>query len=235
MPRSITDKRAAPDRPAADVPIALWLLPCADDAQWLQHLIFGLAQGHGTPPFEPHVSLHVGNYPPAADIAGAIAATASGWPPLDLNARVTRETDAYYRSVFVEIAEDEADGPHLAGLRRQLVQALCERAGHDPQRTPLQGDASADTAELERELAGFDFRPHLSLLYSHLAQPVRAALARENDLRGRRIVFDRISAVRPAAGCPDLSQVPYWEVFGHQRMTGQAGAPVRDCDRARDR
>jgi hypothetical protein len=199
----------------------LWLLPCPDDAQWLQDLILELAQRHGTPVFEPHVSLHVGDYPRTADIAGAIAATAVRWPPLCLKAHATRETEAFYRSVFVEIAEDEADGPRLAGLRRELVQALCEQADAGPPQAGSEGAARAEAADLERALAGFDFRPHLSLLYSNLAQPVRAALARQNDLRRRVIVFDRIAAVRPAAGCPDLSQVSCWEVFGRRRMTGE--------------
>jgi hypothetical protein len=132
-PGSDKGGRADPRPPAPEVPIALWLLPCAEDARWLQDLISELAQRHGTPVFEPHVSLHVGDYRQAADIAGAIDVTASRWPPLSLNARATRETDAYYRSVFVEIAEDEADGPQLAGLRRQLVQALCEPLGDDPE------------------------------------------------------------------------------------------------------
>jgi len=196
---------------AAGVPTALWLLPCADDAQWLQEVIRGLAKRHGGPVFEPHITLHVGECPPGVDPARAISEIAALWPSLNLVARATGESDAYYRSLYLEIADDRSDGVQLVRLRRQLVAALQDSG-----------------VGLDHALSSYDFRPHLSLLYGKLSQPSRAALARQNDFSGRGIQFDRIAAVRPAPGRRDLAEVADWEVFGHQRLTAVPGRRGRD-------
>jgi len=232
---------AVPHGRAACVPTALWLLPCADDAQWLQAVICRLAQQHGGPVFDPHVTLHVGEWPQQVDPARLISEIAALWPSLNLSTQATSESDVYYRSLYLEIAEDRFDGVHLGRLRRQLVLALQEastgisseaRGSETSQRsetsprsetTPESERALITSTHLDRALASYDFSPHLSLLYGKLSQPLRAALARQNDFSRRSIRFDRLAAVRPAPGCPDLSEVAYWKVFGHRQMTALTG------------
>ena len=223
--------------PPAGVPIALWLLPCTDDAQWLQDVIRGLAQQHSGPVFEPHITLHVGEYRQGVDTERAIGEIAALWPSLNLVARATGESDAYYRSLYLEIADDRSDGAQLGRLRRQLVAALLDSGAAGFKITEPSGANCAGTcheapggdkgpgtaADLDHALSCYDFRPHLSLLYGKLSQPLRAALARRNDFSGRGIRFDRLAAVRPAPGRTDLAEVADWEVFGHRRLTAVPG------------
>jgi hypothetical protein len=199
-------------------PGAFWLLPAGPDAARLQGFIHRLAQEHGTDPFEPHVTLHVGSYLPNVDVQAVLARVALALPPLTLEALETRDSDAYFKALHVEIAIDRHDGHRLTGLRQQLARELL--------RSGRVGDAQDEPAHLpapqqvDQALASYDFLPHLSLLYGELPAPLRRRLAVEHDLQGRSMLFDRIAGVRPAAGHEDLGRVAHWEVFGHQRLGG---------------
>ena len=204
---------------AAGIPTALWLMPCADDTQWLQEVIRGLTQRHGGPIFESHITLHVGECRQGVDARRAISEIAVLWPSLNLVVRATGQSEAYYRSLYLEIADDRSDGAHLGRLRRQLVVALQDSGDGISNEAQGRDSALGTATDLDHALSSYDFRPHLSLLYGKLSQALRAALARQNDFSGRGIRFDRIAAVRPAPGRPDLAEVADWEVFGHRRLT----------------
>jgi hypothetical protein len=201
------------------IPVSFWILPCTADQRWLQGVVDDLARRHGGPVFEPHVTIHSGHCPRDVDLEGLLGTLAAGCPPLDLAALGTAESDVYYRTLFIEMAADERDGGRLLGLRRSLILGLFEQCdGYAAAAGTRPSPRNAE--EREQALSPAGYRPHVSLLYGNLAQPQRAALARQNDFRRRGIVFDGIAAVRPRPGRTDLSQVDHWEVFGRHRLGG---------------
>ena len=202
-----------------EVRVSFWLLPSAADEQWLQEVVIDLARRHGGPVFAPHVTLHSATCARTTDMEALLRKLAAKCPALNLEALGTAESDVYYRTLFIDMSMDRLDGQRMLGLRRELVLALHDAHKADAQ--PSGGGASDEAAqELEKALSSDGFRPHLSLLYADMAQPGRAALAQQNDFRGRSIVFDRVAAVRPAPGYADMSKVSHWEVFGHQTLSG---------------
>ncbi len=203
------------------VPAAFWLLPCSADADRLQEVIRRLARVHGTPVFDPHVTLHVAECPAAADIGAVLARVAQMHSPLALAALATAHSDAYYKALFVEVSCELQDGPGLVALRRALVEELVaagESAIREAERR--RGPAPAAQASASAALASYPFHPHLSLLYGQLPAQLRGELASHHDLNGHLLRFDRIAAVRPAPGRHDLAKVSNWEVFGHRRLGG---------------
>ncbi len=197
------------------MPFAVWLLPDDDDSPWLVERIRALAASHDAPAFEPHITLHVGHCDPHADIASALtrAARAAREPRLALTAGPTGESAAYFKALFITIAAATADGDPLSGLRRRVVEELLKADTGAPRYAP-----AAATPALDQALAAYRLEPHLSLLYGKLPREERRRLARDNDLRGRRIGFTRIAAVRPAPGHEGLASVDSWQVFGHCRL-----------------
>ncbi len=197
------------------MPFAVWLLPDDDDSVWLAERIRALAATHGAPAFEPHITLHVGQCDPHADIASALtraarAARAGSEPRLALTAGPTGESAAYFKALFITIATATADGEPLSGLRRRVVEELLKTDTGALRYAP-----SAAASALDQALAAYRLEPHLTLLYGKLPREERRRLARDNDLRGRRIGFTRIAAVRPAPGHEGLAAVDGWQVFGH--------------------
>jgi hypothetical protein len=220
MPASSTMPGAG-QAPAA-VPVAFWLLPCEADAHWLQDRIDRLAQRHGGPRFDAHITLHVAGCPARTDrtdLEAVMLRLAARSVALRLAALQTGESQAYYKALYVDIAADRMDGARLPALRRQLVEEwLAAIAGRE--QPEAHGPKPAASFGLEQALAAYEFLPHLSLLYGQLSQPLRQELAAQNDLQGRILVFDRVAAVRPAAGRADLARVEDWDVFGHRRLGG---------------
>ena len=179
--------------PAHHVPAAFWLLPCAADAARLQAMIDALATTHAAPVFEPHVTLHVAECPAQLDIEALLAELADRHASLALATLATGHSDAYYKALYLGMSCELQDGPGLMALRRDLVALL----------------AVAGT---------YEFQPHVSLLYGQFPSQQRAELARDHDLHGCTLRFDRIAAVRPAPGHHDLSRVSHWQVYGHRQL-----------------
>jgi hypothetical protein len=211
---------------SATLPAAFWLLPCPDDGHRLQTLIDQLADAHGTPRFEPHVTLHVTTLPTTLDIESALAQAAEQHSPLALSALATGHLNVYYKALFVNLSCEMQDGPGLVTLRRNLVAASMSGA---PPVVATSGALARGTAvrvpalkpsAIDHELAGYRFDPHLSLLYGDLPASTRAELASTHDLHGHTLRFDRIAAVRPAPGRSDLSCVADWDVYGYRRLQG---------------
>jgi Cyclic phosphodiesterase-like protein len=204
---------------AGIAPAAFWLLPCTADADRLREVILSLARAHGSPAFEPHVTLHVAECPAAADIEGVLARVAQTQPPLALAALATGHSDAYYKALFVEVSCELQDGPGLVTLRRALVGQLVA-AGDDaiPEPEPRRRLTPAAQSGTSAAPASYPFHPHVSLLYGELPARLRAELASHHDLHGHTFRFDRIAAVRPAPDHHDLAKVSHWEVYGHRRL-----------------
>ncbi|MEZ5652244.1 MAG: hypothetical protein R3E87_17030 [Burkholderiaceae bacterium] len=172
------------------LPIGVWLTPCKADAAWLDPLINRLSADHGTPPFAAHVSLHVGRVADEAQARDILDRVAARHAPLTLTAGATGHGAARFRAVYIDLP---------TGPLRDIAAALALRIEPDP---------------------AFSLDAHLSLIYAELPPAVRVALADGNDHRGRRLHFDDIVAVAPAAGENDFDNVPGWRIVARAPLRG---------------
>lgn len=126
---------------------ALWLLPPPPERARLRELIRTLAQQHGTPVFEPHVTLLGGIDDAQPTALAATAALARRIAPLRIRLGEIGQRDSYFQCLFVHAIPDAA---------------------------LLQAHRLAREAFARREDA--EFLPHLSLVYGILDQPQKAAI-----------------------------------------------------------
>ena len=168
----------------ASRPIGFWLVPARASHSHFASIIDGLAREFDAPPFEPHVTLYVGEQGAEDDIEALLAAVAASMGPITLTARTTGHSDALFKTLFVEFDADER--PHI----------LC--------RTLRAGLARA---------VDYRLQPHLSLIYKVLPEALRRGLAARHDFQGRRIVFDEVAAVRPAGADRHWMDIRGWDVW----------------------
>ena len=173
-------------------PIAFCLVPDRAAHSRLSRIIDNLARELDAPPFEPHVTLYVGERAAEDNIEAMLAGVAASMGPVDLTARATGHTEALFKTLFVEFEADAR--PHA------LYRAL--RAG------------------LARQV-DYNLQPHLSLIYKVLPEAKRRELAAHYDLCGQRIVFDHIAAVRPAGEDDHWMDIRGWDVWLRAPLTGR--------------
>ncbi len=126
-----------------------WLVPAAGPGRdQLAATIARLAAEHGTPRFEPHVTMAGLFGARAQEAAATLRALARGVPPFTVTLVEIGGEQAYFRSLF---------------LRAEL----------SPQLVNLHEAASRAWA-----LAAAPYRPHLSLLYSELPGARKPVIAR---------------------------------------------------------
>jgi 2'-5' RNA ligase len=118
----------------------VWLVPEGDVRQRLAAAIAELGRRHGTPSFEPHVTLLGGIAGGEAEVLRRGALLAASLRPLAVRLVALRRSDEYFRRVFLE-----AEGsPELLAAHERASDLLGAR-----DRAP--------------------FLPHLSLVYGRLA------------------------------------------------------------------
>ena len=156
---------------------SLWLVPAEPQRAELRAHIDQLAVEHGTPSFEPHVTLASGVVAHDA-VVTAIDRVAADWGPLDVDAGSTAHGPDRFKAVFVEL-----DDARL----HELAAALCAGLG-----IPFEPD---------------QLRPHLSLLYAADLPPhTRAAIAAAHSFAGTTLRFDTLVASVPGAGSEDVAR-----------------------------
>jgi 2'-5' RNA ligase len=144
--------------------LSLWLVPGKPACTTLEALIATLAHRVGTPPFMPHVTL-VGRVGLRGPEARKRARDLAGrLPPVPLRLTHVSHGDEFYRCVVLEVLPL----PELMAAREEA--ALIMGSGSEP------------------------YRPHLSLVYGHLAPEQRESVAAE--VRGMLSLPLSISADR---------------------------------------
>ena len=171
---------------------AVFLTPAADDFAYAQLLMAEVGAAYDASPFEPHVTLHSGPYTALPPLREALTAAIAGVPPFSLRVKGIGWSAAYFRTLFVEFEET----PQLRAIHERL-----RRGGGD---------------------TGYEFNPHLSLLYRDMPSTEKEALARVH-LERDEFRFDAVKIVVPRnlrAGWRDTGR---WQTVW--RM-GLGGAPT---------
>ncbi|HUG53303.1 MAG TPA: 2'-5' RNA ligase family protein [Vicinamibacteria bacterium] len=126
---------------------ALWLIPEERVRARLAEVIGRLASAHGSPRFEPHVTLVAGITLEREELVARARTLARDTPPVAVTLTRLSGGPAYYRALVLDVACER-----LLALHR-LAAALVGRA-EDPA-----------------------FRPHVSIMYADLTPASRAVIA----------------------------------------------------------
>ena len=171
--------------------VAFWLLPADVHKGYLVARIHRLADEHDAPVFDPHVTLYLTGLHPDESPAVVLEKLSEAFPPVECVAGLTMHSSELFKALFVPVSGSALHALHYA------TRALC-------------GDRAS----------GFDFAPHVSLMYKILPDSERAALATGENLSGQRIVCDEVAAICPAPGAPDFSDIAGWRKVAGRKLSG---------------
>jgi 2'-5' RNA ligase len=170
--------------------IAYWLIPAEPARSFFQRHIEDLARRYDAPPFEPHVTIHVGaNYIDAPDKALSQAATEC--QPIDVKPLGIDHSDEFIKTLFVQFA---------------------------PNRKLQQLNASIRTAA--QDSIRYELNPHLSLLYKNMPASARSELAHSISLPFLEVTFDALKAVRCISPTQNRADVEAWRVVARKQLSG---------------
>lgn len=162
-------------------PLSFWLIPRQPEKAALETLMAGLVARHGTPRFEAHLTVLGDVTADPAAAATALRSATAGLGPLSLGVRGVGCSDAFFKSVFVEMVAS------VSLLR------LSERL-----RAALPG------------AQGYVLQPHLSLIYADMPVAMKEAIGREIRIEARTIEFDEAAAVTPGNAEQGWRDVTAW-------------------------
>lgn len=129
--------------------LSLWLKPDGRVYDELAGIIADLSRKHGSPVFDPHVTLLGGLNAPADIILGKLDQITQHAKPVDVQLGKIGFKDNLFQSFFARVENDD-----ILSLRRP-----CEQAFGNPMME--------------------DFMPHLSLMYHELPEKEKETLAEE--------------------------------------------------------
>jgi 2'-5' RNA ligase len=171
--------------------LAYWLIPAEPQRSLFKQLIETLAAQHDAPVFAPHVTIFA-NESGGVDSPGRILEEAAGGisEPIILRVERVAFSEKYTKTLFVEFA----DSPQLSAIS-EAVQRLSS-APHE-----------------------YELNPHLSLIYKHLGEAEKQALAQTITIPFSEIAFDEIKAITAPAQTKKRTDVEAWRVV-HSRRVG---------------
>jgi putative hydrolase of the HAD superfamily len=171
--------------------IAYWLIPAEPARSFFQAAINDLALRFDAPPFEPHVTVHVG----ANDIDAtekALSTAAHECQPLKLNAGEISHSSEFIKTLYVQFA--------LNTELRKLNEIIC--------------DAAQDSSD-------YELKPHLSLLYKKMPGAALRQLAGSITVLFSEVIFDALKAVCCISPTQTRADVEAWRVAATRDLSAQ--------------
>ncbi|MGH7982312.1 MAG: hypothetical protein ACREFF_04095 [Candidatus Udaeobacter sp.] len=171
--------------------IAYWLIPAEPARSFFQRVINDLARRYDAPPFEPHVTIHVGaNRATAAE--SALSKAARACTLIKLKALEIGHSSEFTKTLFVQFA--------LSTEMRQLNEII--------------RDAAQDSFH-------YGLKPHLSLLYKKMPTVARRELMDSITVPFLEVTFDGLKAVRCVSSTRTRADVEAWRVVAATELFAQ--------------
>jgi hypothetical protein len=177
---------------AGPLPVAFWLVPTPPHDRDLAVIIDRLASELDAPRFEPHVTVYGGARAADDDIADLLNRASTAVGAIELHVTGVGTSAELFKTLYLEF---EAD-PRADALCRLLRSGLTPRID-------------------------YLLRPHLSLLYKHLPEATRVALAKRFDVVGQRITFGQLAAVRPEVTSNNWLDIEKWDAWLRRDLRGR--------------
>jgi 2'-5' RNA ligase len=170
--------------------VAYWLIPTEPARSFFQGIINDLAQRHGAPVFEPHVTVHVG--PNATVVAErALSSAARDCKRIRLAPFEVSHSSEFIKTLFVQFAPNTK--------LQQLNQIIRVTA---------------------QDSFNYQLDPHLSLLYKRMSIQDRRLLARSIEVPFSEVIFDSLQAVRCISPTQARADVKAWCVLTTRELSG---------------
>jgi 2'-5' RNA ligase len=174
--------------PNRDEIMAYWLCPAEPVRTDCVALIDNLASRFDAPTFEPHVTIQVVGAD-AQNPEAVLEDVVKGRGSFQLLVRRLEYSDKFTKTLFVQFEPD-------AKLSR-----LSEDLGY---------------ASVSRN--DYELNPHLSLLYKHLDEETKVALAQSIRLPFRGVCFDSVKAVISPEKIESRADVEAWRVVATRQL-----------------
>lgn len=167
---------------------AVWLMPAVAHRAALRATIEELAEAHGGPVFEPHVTVYAGEAPPCEDPRGVLERIAHRVRGVALSVLGVEGSQLWSKTLYVALRADP------------LLEVMSERA----------------RAALRTE-APYRLEPHLSLAYREsMAWAVKASFRRTFAPPAPQLRFDGLRLVSP--GPEGWVDVPAWRTLAEREL-----------------
>ncbi len=147
---------------------SVWLTPCEKHAQLLLKTIRRLARQYDAPVFYPHVTITSGLSGDFEELKAHIDQTTSGVTPFELKTGALECTSNLFNTLFLTFSHS----PRLEDLYSRCTSGI-------------------------EESAGFEFMPHLSLLYKDMPLHDKQRLADSVRIELEAIEFDGVWVTTP--------------------------------------
>jgi 2'-5' RNA ligase len=170
-------------------PASLWLMPSLASLALLSPVMGALADNHGTPRFQPHLTLDVHDAQVALERDFRRVAEALDRRSVSLTVQRVGHGPARFKTLYLEFDAQDV--------------SLCSARSALGERIPP---------------SSYVFNPHVSLMYAkHLSdmdEGARADLAQHLQERwiGEAVEFDRLALVSPGPHHDDWSEVADWTI-----------------------
>jgi 2'-5' RNA ligase len=172
---------------------SVFLAPSGADFAYTANLIREICGKYDEAPFEPHVTVYSGEFSDLDTLRKVISAAVSGIQPFSLRILGVSCSEEYFKSLFIEFAED----PVLRGIHAKI------RAG-------------VETG------SRYELVPHLSLLYSDMPLRHKEALAKRVLPDRSGINFDEVKIVTPGNREEGWRDTGQWQTLFRVRL-GEVG------------
>jgi 2'-5' RNA ligase len=162
--------------------LAYWLLPAEPFAAYLTILIRTLAERFDAAIFAPHVTLYAGPEIVSDSPERILRETTRKHSRIVLRKEGIRHSDQFTKTVYVEFEETD----DIIKLSEQLRQSYSHSSG-------------------------YEFRPHLSLIYASLKAVQREEVVASCVLPFSEIAFDQVTAMVAPGKTESLADVEAWK------------------------
>jgi 2'-5' RNA ligase len=178
--------------------LAYWLMPAEPFAQYLTTWIRTLAERFDAPIFAPHVTLYAGPEIVGDSPERILRETTRKYSRIVLRHEGIRHSDQFTKTVYVKFEETD----DIIKLSEQLRQS-------------------------HSHSSGYEFQPHLSLIYAPLEAVQREEVAASCVLPFSEIAFDRVTAMVAPGKTESRADVEAWKsACGAHPLSGR-NAPRR--------
>ena len=168
--------------------VAFWLVPAADDRDYLSSLIDLLAVRFDAPRFEPHVTLF-GATDLTAERAAQVLDELPRMKPIKLAVDRVEYSEKYTKTLFVQFDESAKASALTESIRA----------------------ASGSANE-------YQLNPHLSLVYKKLPEREKAEVADSLELPFELVTFDVVKVITGAAKTSGREDVEAWHTIAERRL-----------------
>ncbi len=172
--------------------VSFWLIPAQEDRVFFQNTINTLAQQHNAPRFVPHVTIYSGHSAQDENPLDIIDKATQDVHSVSLHVDTIMYSDEFTKTLFVRF--------HPADILTTISEAM---------------------RKMSAQPSGFVLNPHLSLIYKHMSERAKKALATGIRLPKSEVRFHEVWAITSPHTTQTAADVTRWDVVCRKQLQRQ--------------